>query len=70
MAGISSFANADLMTYALAQRLAGESSEATLKPALAEIEDALVPAFIIEELDGCLTVFVPSVPFGRGCVYS
>jgi len=30
---------------------------------LAEIEEALVPAFIIEELDdGRLTVFVPSVP--------
>ncbi len=33
------------------------------QPALAEIEDALVPAFIIEELeDGRFTVFVPSVP--------
>ena len=30
---------------------------------LAEIEEALVPAFIIEELaDGRYTVFVPSVP--------
>ena len=30
---------------------------------LAEIEDALVPGFIVEELgDGRLTVFVPSVP--------
>ncbi|HKF55632.1 MAG TPA: hypothetical protein VKJ45_09320 [Blastocatellia bacterium] len=30
---------------------------------MAEIEDALVPAFIIEELeDGRFTVFVPSVP--------
>ena len=44
------------------QQLAGESSEAW-KPALAEIEEALVPAFIIEELpDKRLTVFVPSVP--------
>jgi uncharacterized membrane protein len=33
------------------------------KPALVEIEDALVPAFIIEVLDeGLFTVFVPSVP--------
>jgi uncharacterized membrane protein len=33
------------------------------QPALAEIEEALVPAFIIEELeDGRFTVFVPSVP--------
>ena len=47
----------------LAQRMAGESEEMAWKPALAEIEDALVPAFIIEELDdGRLTVFVPSVP--------
>ena len=36
------------------------------KPALAEIEAALVPAFIIEELeDGRLTRFVPSVPTPR-----
>jgi uncharacterized membrane protein len=47
----------------LAQRMAGESEETAWKPALAEIEEALVPAFIIEELDdGRLTVFVPSVP--------
>ena len=47
----------------LAQRMAGESEEMAWKPALAEIEDALVPAFIIEELDdGRFTVFVPSVP--------
>ena len=33
------------------------------KPALAEIEEALVPAFIIEEFeDGRFTVFVPSAP--------
>src|SRR4029077_6347694 len=32
------------------QRLAGASEDETWKPALAEIEDALVPAFIIEEL--------------------
>ena len=33
------------------------------KPAMAEIEDALVPAFIIEEFeDGSFTVFVPSAP--------
>lgn len=45
------------------QRLAGASEDGTWKPALAEIEDALVPAFIIEELaDGRYTVFVPSVP--------
>ena len=55
----------------LTQRLAGESQENVWKPALAEIEDALVPAFIIEELeDGRFTVFVPSVPTPfAGAVY-
>src|SRR5262249_2678231 len=47
----------------LTQRLLGESQDRTWKPALAEIEEALVPAFIVEELqDGRLTIFVPSVP--------
>jgi uncharacterized membrane protein len=47
----------------LTQRVAGEERDAAWKPALAEIEEALVPAFIIEELDdGRFTVFVPSVP--------
>jgi uncharacterized membrane protein len=55
----------------LTQRLAGESDRNVWKPALAEIEDALVPAFIIEELDdGRCTVFVPSVPTPlAGAVY-
>ncbi len=55
----------------LTQRLAGESRETVWKPALAEIEEALVPAFIIEELDdGRFTVFVPSVPTPlAGAVY-
>ena len=45
------------------QQLAGSGRERTWKPALAEIEEALVPAFIIEELDdGQFTVFVPSAP--------
>jgi uncharacterized membrane protein len=41
------------------------------KPALAEIEDALVPAFIIEEFeDGRYTIFVPSSPSPfTGAVY-
>src|SRR4029453_303178 len=47
----------------LPQRLAGEGRENVWKPALVEIEDALVPAFIIEEFeDGRFTVFVPSAP--------
>jgi uncharacterized membrane protein len=55
----------------LTQRLAGDSDETAWKPALAEIEDALVPAFIIEELDdGRFTIFVPSVPTPlAGAVY-
>lgn len=55
----------------LTQQLAGEGRENVWKPALAEIEDALVPAFIIEELDdGRFTIFVPSVPTPfAGAVY-
>ena len=55
----------------LTQRLAGRSDENVWQPALAEIEDALVPAFIVEELDdGRFTVFVPSVPTPfAGAVY-
>lgn len=55
----------------LTQRVAGESRETAWKPALAEIEEALVPAFIIEELDdGRYTVFVPSIPTPlAGAVY-
>jgi uncharacterized membrane protein len=51
------------LIQSLTQRLAGKSEDNTWKPALAEIEEALVPAFIVEELeDGRFTVFVPSVP--------
>ena len=47
----------------LAKRLTGRSEEQTLQPALVEIEEALVPAFIVEELeDGAFTVLVPSAP--------
>jgi uncharacterized membrane protein len=55
----------------LTQRLAGKDEENVWKPALAEIEEGLVPAFIIEELaDGRFTVFVPSVPTPfAGAVY-
>ena len=55
----------------LTQRLAGEGRENVWKPALVEIEEALVPAFIIEEFeDGRFTVFVPSVPTPlAGAVY-
>jgi uncharacterized membrane protein len=55
----------------LTQRLAGQAEEHVWQPALAEIEEALVPAFIIEALpDGRFTVFVPSVPTPlAGAVY-
>jgi uncharacterized membrane protein len=55
----------------LTLRIAGKADNITWKPALAEIEEALVPAFIIEELaDGRYTVFVPSVPTPlAGAVY-
>ncbi len=47
----------------LAGRVAGQGGAQTFAPALAEIEDALVPALVIEELeDGSYTVLVPSVP--------
>jgi uncharacterized membrane protein len=47
----------------LTHQVAGQGRENTWKPALAEIEEALVPAFIIEKLDdGRYTVFVPSIP--------
>ena len=48
-----------------------KDEETVWKPALVEIEEALVPAFIIEEFeDGRFTVFVPSVPTPlAGAVY-
>jgi uncharacterized membrane protein len=55
----------------LTLQLVGQGRENVWKPAFAEIEEALVPAFIIEELDdGRLTIFVPSVPTPlAGAVY-
>jgi len=55
----------------MTQRMAGKGDENEWQPVLAEIEDALVPAFIVEELDdGRVTVFVPSVPTPfAGAVY-
>ncbi|MET0218517.1 MAG: DUF502 domain-containing protein [Burkholderiales bacterium] len=55
----------------LTHQVAGQSRGSTWKAALVEIEDALVPAFIIEELeDGRYTVFVPSIPTPfAGAVY-
>jgi uncharacterized membrane protein len=47
----------------LTHQVAGQSRENTWKPALFQSDEALIPAFIIEELeDGRYTVFVPSIP--------
>jgi uncharacterized membrane protein len=47
----------------MARQMAGDVKEQSFKPALVEIEDALVPAFIVERHeDGQLTVFVSSSP--------
>ena len=55
----------------LTERMAGQDEDGAWKPALVEIEDALVPGFIIEEVDDRrFTVFVPSVPTPlAGAVY-
>jgi len=55
----------------LAGRVAGREDTAAFAVALAEIEDALVPAFVVEEHeDGRYTVFVPSIPTpAAGAVY-
>ena len=55
----------------LTQRLAGNTDGTAWQPAMVELEDALVPCFVIEELgDGRCTVFVPSVPTPfAGAVY-
>ena len=55
----------------MTRQLAGDNRESAWKPALAEIEEALVPAFIVEELDDeHFTVFVPSIPTPfAGAVY-
>jgi uncharacterized membrane protein len=60
------------LVRSLTQRLAGgDGEDVAWQPALVEIEEALVPGFIIERLDdGRLTVFVPSVPTPlAGAVY-
>ncbi len=59
------------MFRSLTLRLAGSGDESKWQPALVELEDALVPAFVIEQHDdGQFTVFVPSVPTPlAGAVY-
>jgi uncharacterized membrane protein len=47
----------------MTRQLAGKKDEESFQPALVEIEEALVPAFIIEKhSDGQFTVFVSSSP--------
>ena len=55
----------------LTGRITGHEEGATFAAALVEIEEALVPAFVVEEHpDGSYTVFVPSVPTpAAGSVY-
>jgi uncharacterized membrane protein len=54
----------------LTGRVTGTREDATFAVALVEIEDALVPAFIVEELEDGYTVFVPSVPTpAAGAIY-
>lgn len=55
----------------MTRQTAGKSQANAWKPALVEIEEALVPAFIVETLpDGQHTVFVPSSPTPlAGAVY-
>jgi uncharacterized membrane protein len=52
-----------LLLRSMARQMGGDVTEQSFQPALAEIEDALVPAFIVEKHpDGQLTVFVSSSP--------
>jgi uncharacterized membrane protein len=51
------------LVHGLTERVSGDEREGAFRPALVEIEEALAPGFIIEELDdGRYTVLVPSVP--------
>ena len=59
------------MVRSFARRLGNVEESARFAPALVEIEDALAPAFVVEEHpDGRCTVFVPSAPTpGVGAIY-
>jgi uncharacterized membrane protein len=56
---------------ALTGRVAGKGDEQAFTVVLAEIEDALVPAFLVEDCgDGHCAIFVPSVPTpAAGTIY-
>ena len=55
----------------VAGRIVGSTDEETFTVVLAEIEDALVPAFLVEDCgDGQCAIFVPSVPTpAAGAIY-
>ncbi len=55
----------------LAGRIVGKEDEQTFTVVLAEIEEALVPAFLVEECDDDrVAIFVPSVPTpAAGTIY-
>jgi len=57
--------------HGFAARLSDSKESASFQPALVEIEEALVPAFIVEQHSGNRsTVFIPSVPTPMaGAVY-
>jgi uncharacterized membrane protein len=59
------------MVRSLTRRIGNVEESEKFAPALVEIEEALVPAFIVEEhADGRYTVFVPSAPTpGVGAIY-
>jgi uncharacterized membrane protein len=59
------------MVRSLMRRIGNVEESEKFAPALVEIEDALVPAFVVEEHpDGRYTVFVPSAPTpGVGAIY-
>lgn len=55
----------------IVRRVSGTARDETFQPVLVEIEDALTPGFIVEELDdGRFVVLVPSVPTpAAGSIY-
>jgi uncharacterized membrane protein len=59
------------MVRSLIRSITGIETSDTFRPAFVEIEDALVPAFVVEvHTDGRYTIFVPSAPTpGIGAIY-
>jgi uncharacterized membrane protein len=59
------------LVRSIVRRIGNVEESDKFAPALAEIEDALAPAFVVEEhADGRYTVFVPAAPTpGVGAIY-